>query len=81
MGDASGDGKVDAVDASIILLIYAKNSTSQTVPLTDKQKEAYDVNGDGKIDALDASYILCYYVYVSIAKGDIISLKEFIFGE
>ncbi len=61
-------------------MIYAMNSTSKNVPLTEKQKQAYDVNGDGKVDALDASYILCYYVYVSIAKGDVISLKEFIFG-
>ncbi len=76
-GDASGDGKVDAVDASIILTIYAKNSTSNSIKLTNNQKKAYDVNEDGKVDAIDASYILSYYVYISVTDGEPVTLKEF----
>ena len=77
LGDASGDGKVDAVDAGIILMIYAKNSTSNPIILSPDQKLAYDVNEDGKVNALDASYILCYYAYISVSSNEPISLKNF----
>jgi hypothetical protein len=58
-------------------MIYAKNSTSNPLTLTNNQKKAYDVNNDGKVDAIDASYILCYYVYISVSEGEAITLKEF----
>jgi hypothetical protein len=58
-------------------MIYAKNSTSNPIILTVKQKEAYDVNEDGKVNSLDASYILCFYAYISAAKDEPITLKIF----
>ncbi|MCR5015168.1 MAG: leucine-rich repeat protein [Ruminococcus sp.] len=65
LGDANGDGSVDAKDASFILVAYAKASTGSEDGLTDTQREAADVNTDGKVDAKDASAILAYYAYLS----------------
>ncbi len=73
----NGDGKVDAKDASAILVAYAKASTGEDDGLTDAQRAAGDVNGDGKVDAKDASAVLAYYALVSTATGDIPTLLEF----
>ena len=70
LGDANGDGSVDAKDASFILVAYAKASTGSEDGLTDTQREAADVNTDGKVDAKDASAILAYYAYLSTGGSD-----------
>ncbi|SFW42412.1 leucine-rich repeat protein [Ruminococcus flavefaciens] len=75
LGDYNGDGKVDAVDASYILTVYAQNSTNHTTA-TDEQKAVGDVNKDGKVDAVDASYVLSYYAYWSTKEK--ISLEEYL---
>ena len=68
MGDPSGDGKIDAIDASIVLNVYAKLATNKTQAAKDEL--AYcDVNKDGKVNAIDASYVLSYYAYISTFKG------------
>ena len=68
MGDPSGDGKIDAIDASIVLNVYAKLATTKTQ--ATKDEIAYcDVNKDGKVNAIDASYVLSYYAYISTFKG------------
>ena len=55
LGDVSGDGKISAYDASLVL--------QHTVGLVDYTgSEAADVNRDGKITAYDASMILQYTV-------------------
>ena len=75
------DGKVDAKDATIVLVAYAKVSTGSEDGLTEKQHKAADVNTDGKVDAKDASSILAYYAMASTASGDVPSLKEYMTGK
>lgn len=75
------DGKVDAKDASMVLVAYAKVSTGSEDGLTEKQHKAADVNADGKVDAKDASSILAYYAMASTASGDVPSLKEYMTGK
>ncbi len=70
LGDANGDGTVDAKDASFILTEYSKLSTGGASSLTDEQKKACDVNKDSKSDAKDASAILAYYSYLSTGGTD-----------
>ncbi len=55
MGDINGDGKINALDASVILQHDAK-----LITLFDEQLNYADVDGDGKVNALDASVILQY---------------------
>ncbi len=75
-GDPTGDGKIDAKDASFVLVEYAKLSTVGVSTLSEAVKKAADVNKDGKIDAKDASAILRYYAYVS--TGGDKSISEFL---
>ena len=77
LGDLNSDGKIDAKDASMILVEYSRMSTGEESTLTDAQKSAANVNGDDKIDAKDASTILSYYAMASTATGDVPTLKEF----
>ena len=77
LGDVNNDGKVDAKDASLVLVEYAKMSTGGTGDFTEVQKLAANVNSDSKIDAKDASFILTYYAMASTASGDIPTMKEF----
>ncbi len=65
LGDVNGDDKVDAMDASIVLLTYTMLSTNQKSGLTPEQEKACDVNTDGRIDSSDASLILSYYAALS----------------
>lgn len=55
LGDVNMDGKIDVIDASVILR-YAANLDT----LTDTQKAAADVNRDNTIDVIDASAVLRY---------------------
>ena len=78
LGDVNDDSKVDAKDASLILVEYSKASTGTESGFTESQKLAGEVNGDGKIDAKDASAILAYYAMASTATGDVPTLIEFV---
>ncbi len=53
LGDAIGDGKVNAADAAYVLLAAVGK-----VKLDEVQKQAADANGDGTVNALDATQIL-----------------------
>lgn len=65
-GDVNGDGKVNAVDASVISIEYANLSTIDGVAtFTDEQNKKADINYDGRIDARDATYASMYYAYLS----------------
>ena len=69
LGDVDGDGRIDAVDASIVQKDYAissvgKGSLFDDPDFPEYNAEAADVNGDGRINAIDASYILVYYAYI-----------------
>ena len=55
LGDINGDGKINALDASVILQHDAK-----LITLSDEQLAFADLNNDGKVNALDASVILQY---------------------
>ena len=64
LGDPTGDGIIDAVDASRVLKSYAVFSTGTESP-TEQEIATSDINKDGLIDAVDASRILIYYAYRS----------------
>ena len=64
-GDVNQDGKIDAKDASSVLMYYSKMSTGDEGDLSESQKKAANVNGDKLIDAKDSSRILIYYAVAS----------------
>lgn len=65
-GDVNQDGKVNAVDATLISMEYTELSTEDGVPtFTEEQNKLGDINYDGKIDARDATYASMYYAYLS----------------
>ena len=55
MGDVNGDGKVNVLDAVMVL-----RHDANIIKLNDSQLKAADVNEDGKVDVLDAVMILRY---------------------
>lgn len=55
LGDVNADGRVDALDARLIL-----RKTASRQPFTDTQEIDGDVNFDGKVNTLDARRILMY---------------------
>ena len=65
LGDIDGDGEINAVDASLILIEYAALSTGKKTTLTDEQTAAADLNDDKEVNSSDASLILGYYSFVS----------------
>ena len=65
LGDVNNDGKVDAKDATMVLVYYSQVSTGGDGELTENQKKAADMNGDSHIDAKDASVILAAYAAAS----------------
>lgn len=76
LGDANIDGRIDAVDASLVLSDYALTATGGESSLNEIQQAAAEVNKDGNIDAIDASAILSYYAYT--ATGGTSSLEDFL---
>ena len=75
LGDADGDGAINAVDASIALSNYARYATSKDKP-TEYELATQDVNKDGAVNAVDASIILSYYAYTSV--GGKLSFPEYL---
>lgn len=67
LGDVNGDHRADSVDASQVLLHYAKASTDASF---DDIYISADVDGNDVIDAIDASIILKYYADKSTAYED-----------
>jgi hypothetical protein len=76
LGDVDNSGKVDAVDASLVLLDYALTQTGNASCFKANQKKAADVNKDSGINAIDASLILGYYAYT--ATGGSGSLEKYL---
>ena len=74
LGDIDGDGFIDSVDSTAILVEYAELSTTGNSTLTDEQKKVADINGDGLIDAVDATNIMQYYAYLSTNGTDSIEI-------
>ncbi|MDE5765144.1 MAG: hypothetical protein K2I00_09290 [Ruminococcus sp.] len=78
-GDIGGDGKIDATDATDVLVEYSRLSTNQPSGFTAEQTYAADIDNDGKIDSSDASFILTYYAYLSTkGDGETIPIEEYI---
>ncbi len=61
LGDANNDGKISAVDASIIFSEYKKIYRDGVGTFTNEDILRCDSNGDGKITAVDASYAFSEY--------------------
>ena len=78
LGDIDNSGKVNAIDASLVLEHYSKVSTGQSTSLDETQKKSADVNKDGRINAVDASQILSYYAYKATANGSAEPIETFI---
>ena len=76
LGDVDGNGKIDGIDASVIITEYARLSVGDERRLSGRQFRAADVNCDGIISAVDASTVLSYYAYAS-AGGDL-TIEEYI---
>ena len=74
LGDIDGNKRLDAVDSSRILAIYARLSTGGNA--TEEEEIVCDVDRDGFIDAVDASKISAYYAHVS--TGGNLTFKEFL---
>ena len=78
LGDVNEDGKIDAKDASAVLVAYSRSSTGADNGLSAAQAKAANVNGDALVDAKDASAILAYYALASTSEGSVPSLEEFL---
>lgn len=81
-GDASGNGEVNAEDASLILMYAAAKGAGESAKLGDDANESQrvknaDVNADGELDATDASAVLVYAA--AQGAGSPVTWKE-IFG-
>ncbi len=61
LGDVNGSGKLEASDASKLLVAYTFLSANEPSDLTLAEEIAGDLNGDGKITAADASAVLVKY--------------------
>lgn len=62
MGDVNEDGKVDSVDASLVMQEYVRIQTGEEPTFTERQKIAADMNGDGVIDNVDVGLIMQAYI-------------------
>ncbi len=56
LGDINGDGRINVLDAGLIVSYYTGERTMEEIELV-----AADVNGDGKVNVLDAGLIVSYY--------------------
>lgn len=54
-GDINGDGKVNVIDAGLLVQHCRKITT-----LSDEQLKACDLNGDGKVNVIDAGLLVQY---------------------
>ncbi len=65
LGDINDDGFIDSVDATAVMIEYAKLSTSGKGTFTEVQTKKADIDRNNLVDSVDAAYILSYYAYVS----------------
>ena len=69
IGDLNADGKVNVLDASVCLGLYAELSSSKDCNKYNYAMKYADINGDGSVDARDATLILSYSC--DLAAGNI----------
>ncbi|MDE7225291.1 MAG: hypothetical protein K2N49_00255 [Ruminococcus sp.] len=77
MGDVDDNLKVDASDATMILVEYGLLSTGKDSMFSEEQRNAGDIDGDGKVDSTDASKVLEYYAYLSTG-GQLTRMKDWL---
>ena len=65
LGDVTGDGAIDAADATMILQAYANMSVGKANGLSEEQAADADADGDSFITPSDATLVLKYYTYLS----------------
>ena len=65
LGDVNNSGKLEATDATKVLVAYASMNAGQESGLTAAEEIAADLTGDGKLSASDASLILVKYADLS----------------
>ena len=65
LGDVDKSGKIEASDASKVLVAYASMNAGDGSGLTEAEEISADLTGDGKISANDASLILVKYADLS----------------
>ena len=65
LGDVNNSGKIEAADASKVLVAYASMNAGSESGLTAAEEISADLNGDGKLSATDASLILVKYADLS----------------
>ncbi|MBQ7009818.1 MAG: hypothetical protein IJN05_11510 [Ruminococcus sp.] len=75
-GDVDGNLSINAIDASIILAAYARESTGGSMGFSNEQEKVADVNKDNLINSSDASLVLSYYSYIS--TGGTASIQNYI---
>lgn len=76
LGDPTGDGMINALDASDILNLYANVSVGGS-ELNDLMFSICDVNKDGAVNSMDASLVLSYYAAVKTSDTEQ-ELEDFI---
>lgn len=76
-GDVDSNGKVDASDASRILVMYAEISTGRVEDYGEDVELHSDIDRNGKIDASDASLVLSYYAALS-TSSEYVSWDDFL---
>ena len=59
--DIDGNGKVTAIDASMVLTAYTNIQAGEPSGLTPEQEDLADANRDGIISSVDASLIMSFY--------------------
>jgi hypothetical protein len=59
-GDVNGDGMINAVDASRVLVMYAALNAG-AAEVSENDMAVCDINKDNMLNAVDASLILAYY--------------------
>ncbi|MDE7094033.1 MAG: hypothetical protein K2O52_03865, partial [Oscillospiraceae bacterium] len=84
LGDANGDGIIDAEDATLVLQHSASVGSGLEDILTEEQQKYADVNEDDIVDSEDATQILIYsafegagekYEFVKKDKSEIIDAE------
>jgi hypothetical protein len=65
-GDINNDNTIDALDASLILSMYAEISTGKNIDVNSYEFYAADVDQNGSVNSSDASIVLSYYAYISV---------------
>lgn len=64
-GDVNGDGFVDSVDATQVMIHYANLSANGNSTIPEDKLSVADYNDDGFVDSVDATGILIYYAKIS----------------